>query len=333
MTWLSPERLWLLAGVAALAVAYVIAQRRRSRYAVRFTNLRLLDRVAPKRPGWRRHVPAGLFLAMLALLVVGFAQPQADVRVPRERATVLVAVDVSGSMMATDVAPDRLAAAKAAAREFVGGLPEQFNVGLIAFGSAASVIVPPVTDRAAVDAGIDRVVPGVAGTSGTAIGEAIAASLESIRTLDATAGEDVPPARVVVLSDGANTAGQDPAEAARLATELGVPVDSISFGTANGVIAGGPTGGGGGTSGGGTSGGGIRVPVDGQTLQQVASTTGGRYFEAGNADELRAAYADIGSSVGYRTETRDISARFIGVGLVMALFAALASLLWFARLP
>jgi Ca-activated chloride channel family protein len=217
MSWLSPERLWLLAGVAALAVAYVIAQRRRSRYAVRFTNLKLLDRVAPKRPAWRRHVPAGLFLAMLALLVAGFAQPQADVRVPRERATVMVAVDVSGSMMAEDVAPNRLAAAKAAAHEFVDALPEQFNVGLVAFGSAGAVLVPPVTDRAAVAAGIDRLAMNIAGSSGTAIGEAIATSLESIRTLDAQAGDDVPPARVVVLSDGANTAGQDPAQAARTA--------------------------------------------------------------------------------------------------------------------
>ncbi|GIM90196.1 VWA domain-containing protein [Paractinoplanes toevensis] len=317
MNWLSPERLWLLAGVAALIVAYVIAQRRRSRYAVRFTNLKLLDRVAPKRPGWRRHLPAGLFLGMLALLVVGFARPQAEVQVPRDRATVLVAVDVSGSMGATDVAPDRLAAAKAAAHDFVADLPEQFNVGLVAFSGTASVLVPPVTDRAAVGAGIDRLAEGVAGPGGgTAIGEAIATSLESIRSLDAQAGEDIPPARVVLLSDGANTSGQNPDQAAGLAAELGVPVDSISFGTAEGVVWGNTP-----------------VPVDGQTLQAVANATGGNYFEAGSADELRDAYADIGSSVGHRTVTQDVSARFIGAGLVLALLAALASMFWFARLP
>lgn len=325
MTWLSPERLWLLLAVAALAVAYVVAQRRRSRYAVRFTNLKLLDRVAPKRPAWRRHVPAGLFLAMLALLVVGFARPQAEVQVPRERATVLVAVDVSRSMLAADVAPDRLSAAKDAAREFVAGLPDQFNVGLVGFAGTASVFVPPVTDRTAVDAGIDRLSEGAAGRAGTAIGDAIATSLDQIRTLDAEADEDVPPARVVILSDGANTAGQDPAEAARLATELGVPVDAISFGTESGTI-----GGGAGFTGGG---GGQPVPVDGETLQSVADATGGNYFEAGNAEELRAAYADIGSSVGFETEVQDISARFIGIGLVLAVLAALASLFWFARLP
>lgn len=316
MNWLSPERLWLLAGVAALAVAYVIAQRRRSRYAVRFTNLKLLDRVAPARPAWRRHVPASLFLAMLALLVVGFARPQAEVRVPRERATVLVAVDVSSSMSATDVAPDRLAAAKSAAREFVNELPEQFNVGLVGFAGSASVMVPPVTDRSAVGAGIDRLAEGVTGPGGTAIGEAIATSLEAIRGLDVEADEDVPPARVVVLSDGANTTGQSPDVAARLATELGVPVDSISFGTASGTIRGGTP-----------------VPVDGQTLQQVADATGGTYFAAADVDELRAAYDDIGSSVGFRTEVQDVSARFIGVGLALAVLAALASLFWFARLP
>ena len=316
MTWLSPERLWLLLGVVALAVAYVVAQRRRSRYAVRFTNLKLLDRVAPRRPGWRRHLPASLFLAMLALLVAGFAQPQAEVEVPRERATVLVAVDVSRSMLADDVAPDRLTAAKDAAREFVGRLPEEFNVGLVGFAGSASVFVPPVTDRAQLTGGIERLSDGSAGRAGTAIGDAIAASLEQIRGLDAAAGEDVPPARVVVLSDGANTAGQDPAEAARLATELGVPVDTISFGTAAGTI-----------------GGGQQVPVDGETLRSIADATGGRYFEAASAEELRSAYADIGSSVGYRTEVRDVSARFIGAGLVAALLAALASMFWFARLP
>ncbi|MCO8269132.1 VWA domain-containing protein [Actinoplanes sp. TRM 88003] len=316
MTWLSPERLWLLLGVAALAVAYVLTQRRRSKYAVRFTNLKLLDRVAPRRPGWRRHLPASLFLAMLGLLVVGFAQPQDQVRVPRERATVLVAVDVSRSMLADDVAPDRLSAAKDAARIFIEDLPEQFNVGLVGFAGQASVFVPPGTDRAQLGAGIDRLADGSAGQAGTAIGDAIASALEQIRSVDAAADEDVPPARVIVLSDGANTSGQDPAEAARMATELGVPVDTISFGTAAGTI-----------------GDGQAVPVDGETLQSVAEATGGRYFEAANTEELQNAYADIGSSVGYQTEVRDVSARFIGIGLGLAVLAALASMFWFARLP
>jgi len=316
MSWESPQRLWLLLAVAALAVAYIVMQRRRSKYAVRFTNLKLLDRVAPKQPQWRRHVPASLFLGMLALLTVGFARPSAEVQVPRERATVLVAVDVSRSMLATDVNPDRLTAAKDAAREFVANLPEEFNVGLVGFAGSASVFVPPVTDRNAVTAGIERLAEGSTGGGGTAIGDAIATSLDQIRTLDGEAGEDTPPARVVILSDGANTSGQDPNTAAGLATELGVPVDAISFGTPAGTIEGAQA-----------------VPVDGETLRSVAQATGGNYFEAGSADELRSAYADIGSSVGYETERQDISARFIGIGLALAALAAVASMFWFARLP
>ncbi|MGN9809216.1 VWA domain-containing protein [Micromonospora sp. BQ11] len=319
MSWGSPERLWLLVGVAALVVGYLLAQRRRSRYAVRFTNLNLLDRVAPHRPAWRRHVPAGLFLAMLALLVVGFARPVDDVRVPRERATVIVAVDVSRSMLATDVTPDRLTAAKDAAREFVDGLPEEFNVGLVAFAGSTSVVVTPGTDREALADGIDRLAEGAAGVQGTAIGEAIDTSLESIRTLDDQAAEEPPPARVVLLSDGANTAGRDPAEAAADAVAQGVPVDTISIGTPDGRI--------------GSGGGGQAVPVDGETLRAVAASTGGGYHEAGTGDELRAVYADIGSSVGYEIERQDVSARFIGIGLVLALLAAATSMLWFSRLP
>ncbi len=316
MTWESPERLWLLAGVAALVVGYLLMQKRHSRYAVRFTNLRLLDKVAPARPAWRRHVPAGLFIAMLALLVVGFARPTDEVRVPRERATVIVAVDVSRSMLADDVPPDRLVAAKDAAQEFVADLPEEFNVGLVAFAGSASVLVAPSGDRKTVAAGIDRLDEGVTGVQGTAIGEAIGSALESIRTLDAQAADQPPPARVVVLSDGANTSGRDPAMAATDAVEAGVPVDTISFGTADGRIAGGQL-----------------VPVDGETLRAVAEQAGGGYYEAGSVDELREAYADIGSSVGYRTERQDVSARFIGGGLVLALLAAAASMFWFSRLP
>jgi Ca-activated chloride channel family protein len=315
----SPVRLWLLVGVAAIAVLYLLLQRRRSRYAVRFTNLRLLDRVAPKRPAWRRHVPASLFLAMIALLVVGFARPSDEVRVPRERATVIVAVDVSLSMLATDVAPDRLTSAKSAARDFVEGLPEEFNVGLVGFAGNASVFVAPVTDRAAMYSGIERLEEGSAGEQGTAIGEAIYAALGSVQSFDAEAAEEPPPARVVVLSDGANTAGRDPEEASTAATSAGVPVDTIAFGTESGAIEG--------------PGRRLSVPVDGETLEAVAQQTGGTYHEAGTSDELRAVYEDIGSSVGYTTERQDVSARFIGFGLVLALMAAAASMFWFSRIP
>ncbi|WP_422770924.1 VWA domain-containing protein [Plantactinospora sp. WMMC1484] len=319
MTWQSPERLLLLLGVLGLGIWYVLLQRRRSRYAVRFTNLRLLDRVAPDRPSWRRHVPAGLFLAMLALLVVGFARPEAEVRVPRERATVMVAVDVSTSMLATDVEPDRLAAAKSAAHRFAETLPDEFNVGLVAFAGSAAVLVPPGTDRAVLHSGIRRLAEGSTGVQGTAIGEAIGTSLEAIRTFDAQAAKNPPPARIVLLSDGANTSGRDPLAAADEAVQVGVPVHTISFGTASGYVA--------------RGGRPIRVPVDGQTLRAVAEQTRGGYHEAGTSDELRAVYEDIGTSVGYRTEKQDVSARFIGIGLLLALAAAGGSMAWFSRLP
>jgi len=320
MSWQSPERLWLLIVVLALAAGYLAMQRRRSRYALRFTNLRLLDRVAPTRPMWRRHVPAGLFLAMLVLLIVGFARPMDDVRVPRERATVMVAVDVSTSMLANDVRPDRLSAAKRAAHEFVDGLPRQFNVGLVAFAGNASVLVGPGTDREALGAGIDRLAEGITGAQGTAIGEAIKTSLEAIRSIDAQAAKDPPPSRIVLLSDGANTSGRSPESAAAEAVDAGIHIDTVSVGTDAGFI----------NYGGGRP---LRVPVDGENLRAVAELTGGSYHEAESSRELMAVYADIGTSVGYRLEPRDVSARFIGFGLLLALAAAGGSMLWFSRLP
>ena len=152
MTFLSPERLWLLLGAVALAVVYVVLQRHRRAYAVRFTNLALLDQVAPKRPGWRRHLPALLFLVALSTLVVGFAQPARKTRVPRERATICLAIDTSLSMEATDVTPSRIRAAKSEAKSFVNGLPDRINVGLVLFNGNASLVVSPTTDRAAAQA-------------------------------------------------------------------------------------------------------------------------------------------------------------------------------------
>ncbi|GAB3955484.1 hypothetical protein GCM10027614_64950 [Micromonospora vulcania] len=222
-------------------------------------------------------------------------------------------------MLATDVDPDRLAAAKQAARRFVEGLPDEFNVGLVAFAGSAAVLVPPGTDRDALDEGIGRLAEGVTGVQGTAIGEAINTSLGAVKGLDHQAAKQPPPARIILLSDGANTSGMDPMEAAAEAVTAKVPVHAISFGTPSGFVdrGGRP----------------IQVPVDGQTLRAVAEETGGMFHEASTTDELRAVYDDIGSSVGYRTERQDISARFIGLGLVFAMGAAAGSMRWFSRLP
>jgi Ca-activated chloride channel family protein len=231
----------------------------------------------------------------------------------------MVAVDVSTSMLARDVEPDRLNSAKDAARRFVDGLPDEFNVGLVAFAGSAAVLVPPGTDREALHEGIERLVEGATGVQGTAIGEAINTSLGAVKGFDGQAAENPPPARVIVLSDGANTSGMDPMEAAADAVEMKVPVHTISFGTPSGFVdrGGRP----------------IQVPVDGQTLRAVAEETGGLFHEASTSDELQQVYEDIGSSVGYRTVRQDVSARFIGLGLMFAMGAAFGSLRWFSRLP
>lgn len=318
MTFLSPARLWLLLAVAALVVVYLLAQRRRSAYAVRFTNLALLDKLAPRRPGWRRHAPAAAFLAMLGLLVVGFARPTAEVQVLRERATVMLAIDVSNSMEATDVAPSRIEAAQQAAGAFVDQLPERFNVGLVTFSGSASVVVAPTLDHAVVRSAVQDLRLGPS----TAIGEAVFSSLQGITSVDSGLSEadgEPAPARVVLMSDGTNTAGRSPAEAAQAAKAAGVPVSTIAYGTAEGTI----------TLGGRTQ----PVPVDVDSLRTLAEDTGGEAYTAESGEELGQVYADIGSSVGTRAERQEVSAWFIGAGLLAAAVAAAFSLAWFSRLP
>jgi Ca-activated chloride channel family protein len=315
VTFLAPWWLLLLTVVAGVAVAYLLFQRRRTRYAVRFATLPLLEKVAPTRPGWRRHAPAVAFLLMLITLVLAIARPAAAVQVPRERATVLVAVDTSVSMESTDVSPSRIEAAKSAAREFVDDLPKEFNVGLVAFSSSASVLVAPTTDRAAVDAGIERLTL----SERTAIGEGVYAALGSVTSFDAEAGTDPPPARIVLLSDGSNTTGRSVEEAATAAAEAKVPVSTIAYGTPTGTVE--------------LNGRAIPVPVDAEALRQLAETTGGSAYEAESDAELRGVYQDIGSSIGWRTEHREITTWMVGIALVTALAAGAASLLWFSRLP
>lgn len=315
MSFLAPERLLLFVALAALVITYVLLQRRRSRFAARFTNLDLLEKVAPTRPGWRRHLPALAFALTVGLLVTGFAKPVADVRVPREQATIMLALDVSGSMEAEDVAPNRLEAAKQGASAFLDQLPERFNVGLVAFSGTASVVVAPTTDRQDVRNGIDGLTIGPR----TAIGEGVFSSLSAITSFGAQYGDRTPPARIVLLSDGSNTAGRSPEEAAERAAAVGVPVSTIAYGTPNGFIVQGDQR--------------VPVPVDGPALRQLAESTGGQFYEAASSDELRTVYEDIGSSIGYRIEEREVSAWFAGLALAFACLAAVGSLLWFSRLP
>lgn len=317
MTFLSSGRLWLLAAVAALAVVYAITQRQRTTYAVRFTNLELLGTVAPRRPGWRRHAVAALFLAAISVFVVAFAEPARDEKVPRERATIIMAIDTSLSMEAEDVAPNRLEAAQIAALDFVDILPDKINLGLVTFNGNAVVRVPPSTDREPVVRAIENLELGEA----TAIGEAIFASLDAINAVPPDDEGSRPPARIVLMSDGETTVGRPNDVAVDAALEADVPVSTIAFGTADGVIE-------------------IPeeplplpVPVNGSALEDIADQTGGTAFTAETAEQLTAVYEDIGTSVGYETELVEISTIFVGIGLVLLLGTAALSLAWFNRLP
>jgi Ca-activated chloride channel family protein len=317
MTFQSPLWLLLLLAVAALVGLYVLLQLRRKRYAARFTNVALLGSLVPKRPGWRRHLAFGLVALALAALVVSLAVPSAEVRVPRERATVIMAVDVSLSMKATDIDPTRFQAMQTAAKQFVDVLPARINLWLVSFAGTATTLVPPTTDRAQVRTAIDHLQLAEA----TAIGEAVFTSLSAIEnyqdSLD-TPSRDLPPARIVLLSDGYNTVGRDDTQAIDAATSAKVPVSTIAFGTDYGTLD--------------LNGETVPVPVDRATLKKIADETGGSYSQAASAGELEKVYADLGSQIGYTTEPHDISPWFVRAGVFLAFLGAVLSLLWTQRL-
>lgn len=316
MTLLSPEFLWLFLAVAALAGVYLVLQLGRRRYAVRFTNLALLESVAPKRPGWRRHVTAAVFLVGTAALVLALARPSRAERVPRERATVVMAIDTSLSMEATDVEPSRLVAAQDAAVVFLDQLPDTINVGLVTFDGFAVVAVPPTTDRNLVRRAIDGLELG----EGTAIGEAVFASLDALDQVPEAADEGEPvPGRVVLMSDGETTVGRPNESSVEAADAAGVEVSTIAFGTDEGVVE--------------IGGQDVPVPVNENALEAIADDTGGSFFTAASEAELARVYADIGTSVGFETEQREITRWFVGAALAALFAAAALSLAWFARLP
>ncbi|MCP5027348.1 MAG: VWA domain-containing protein [Actinomycetia bacterium] len=317
MSFLAPDRLWLLLLLPLLVAGYVMLQRRRGQYAVRFTNLELLESVAPRSPGWRRHLPAAAFLAAVGVLVVGFAQPTRQTEVVREQAVVVLALDVSLSMEAGDVEPNRLAAAKEAATEFITTLPDTIDLALVAFSRQARVVVSPTRDHVQVAAAVQFLEV----SESTAIGEAIFSGLDAISSIPLEPGEERPPAAIVVMSDGETTVGRPDELAVAAANEAGVSVSTIAFGTPNGIIIvpGEPAP--------------IPVPVAEAPLAEIAEQTGGRAFSATSLDELRDVYNDIGTVVGFDIEEQDISPWFVGAGLVLLMITATFSLAWFSRLP
>lgn len=315
MTFLEPGRLWWLLLLVPLVVAYVLAQRQRRAFTLRFTNLALLDQVAPRRPDVRRHVPAVLFALTAGVLITSMALPAMPVEQPRERATIMVAVDVSLSMAATDIEPDRLRAAKESAQGFVSMLPDRFNVGLVAFSSTATVVSSPTHDHQAVIGSIENLRLG----PGTAIGEGVFASLEAVRSFDEDSEEDPPPAAIVLLSDGENTSGREIDQASAVADEHGVPVSTIAFGTGAAMIE--------------IDGYQVPADIDKEALLALAQDTGGLFYEAESENELDEVYEDIGSSLGTELVHEEVVTRFVAVAIVLMLATALTSLLWFQRLP
>ena len=322
MSFGAPLILIALVAVPLLAVAYVVLQRDRVRAAAAFAAPAMAPSIAPRRPRWRRHVPLLAFLLAVAILVVAAAKPQRTVAVPVEHAQIMLLTDVSGSMLATDVKPNRLVAARRAGAAFIAQVPKQVNVGIEAFNQVPQVLANPTTDRDALSLALGR----LKSSGGTATGEAIQTAVKVLRQAPSLDGKK-PPSAIVLLSDGVSVKGIDPVAAAQAAAKLKIPIYTVTLGTPSGTItvprsesnpaAGTIT---------------KPVPPDEPTLRQIAQTSGGRSYSAENADDLSDVYKRLGSQLGTKKEPREITAGFAGAGLALLALGAAMSLRWFGRL-
>ncbi|HWI01837.1 MAG TPA: VWA domain-containing protein [Propionibacteriaceae bacterium] len=316
LQFLAPSRLWLLLLIPALVGLYLLLIRRK-RNRNKQVGRTMFDLVIPRDRTWLRHLAVGLSILSLLTLTLAFAKPKDQVSVPRERATIVVTIDVSLSMEAADVKPTRLEAAKAAARDFVTALPPKFNVALVSFAGTATTVVPPTLDRGAVTAAIENLRP----DRSTAIGEGIYTSLTALAQVppDPDNPDAVVPARVVLLSDGKTQIGRTSDQAANEAKAQRVPIYTIAYGTEDGYIE--------------IGGRQEPVPVDKAELARVAKISGGEAYSAASAGELKQVYKDIGSSVGKEKVDREVTARYAGFGLGLAILAALGMISLGARWP
>lgn len=309
--------------VAGLAGLYVVMQVARQKRILRFANMELLEKVAPKRPNRWRHLSAILMIISLVLLTIAMAGPTHDVRIPRNRAVVMLTIDVSQSMRATDVEPSRLAAAQEAAKQFADQLTPGINLGLIAYAGTATVLVSPTTNREATKAAIDKLQL----ADRTATGEAIFTSLQAIATVGAVigGGDAPPPARIVLMSDGKETVPSNPDNpkgaytAARTAKDQGVPISTVSFGTPYGYVE-------------------INnqrqpVPVDDEMLKKIADLSGGSSYTASSLQQLKEVFTSLQEQIGYETTRGDASAGWLRLGTLMLALAAVTALLINRRLP
>ncbi len=307
MSFAAPLFLLGLLAVPAGVALHLLAQRRRRRYAVRYPGASVAALAAPAASRWRRHVPSALLALSVAGLVMALARPEATVAVPVEQASVVLVTDTSRSMTATDVAPDRLDAARSAADRFLDEAPDELRVGAVAFSDSARVLQPPTTDHEQVRAAL----AGLTADGGTATGDGLAAALESLE-----GGKRRPPAAIVLLSDGKQTSGRDAVAVAQEAAEQHVPVYTVALGTPDGVVDGI-----------------LRVPPDPEALREIAQASGGQAFEASDGDQLTAVYERLGSQLGTREETREVTAAFAAAGLLLLGGALAGSVRGFGRLP
>ncbi len=320
MSFATPLLLLGLLLLPLLVLAYRILQRRPTKYAVRYTNLDVLASVVDSTRSWRRHAGLALFLLALAALLVGFARPSMNRLADREEATIVLVIDVSGSMQAEDVEPTRLEAAQRVVRDFLKGLPKRFQVGVVAFSETAEVAAPATDDRQlAIDA-IDYLYP----QRGTAIGDALARGVEVARAAEPGKGGVERPAAIVMLSDGSQTEGMLlPLEGAARAKSFKIPVFTVARGTPEGIVEFNRFG--------GTRI--IPVPPDPATLRQIAATTGGKFYEAETVGDLREAYEKMGSLVSKVERKQEVTYAFVAGGLVLLLAAAAIAVVTFPRLP
>jgi len=346
MTFQWPLVLPLLAIVPLAVAAYVVVERRRAQYAVRFTNLDVLASVVDDRRAWRRWVPPALFFLALAAALLALARPQVTVAAQREGANVILTIDSSGSMFAKDVPPTRLAAAQEAVRRFLDKLPDRYRVGVVTFSSEAQVVAPLTLDREVVREAIDFLYPG----RGTAIGDALARSVELARGATVTEtgvpsnerstwkrSVEVPPQEaplnddpegpltaILMLSDGAQTAGiLQPFEGAQRAKSAGIPIYTVVLGTPDGTVTFDRYG----------ASRTIPVPPDPVTLEQIAEDTDGEFYAATDGGRLNQVYERLGSQIGRYDVQREVTDVLAAAGAVLLLGAGLLAGLWFPRLP
>jgi Ca-activated chloride channel homolog len=311
MSFQAPLFLLGLAAIPAALIALLLARRRPAKYVVRFPATATLAAVAGRTGRARRAIPPALLCLALAGLITALARPEATVAVPVEKASVMLVTDTSGSMNATDVAPDRLTAAKAAASRFLDRVPDQLQTGLVAFADGPHTVIRPTQDRVQVTSTLQA----LRAEGGTATGDALASALTALGTRE----KNSPPAAIVLLSDGASKTGRDPAEVALQARDANVPIYTVALGTAGGVVeAGGQI---------------LSVPPDPAALAEVARISGGRAFAAEDADALDEVYETLGSRIGTKKSKREVSAGFAAAGLLLLGGAAFTSLRWRGRLP